>query len=276
MQHEGYFKSRDGLDFFERRWEPDGEARAHVVLVHGYGEHCSRYEHVAQAFNEGGLTVHSWDQRGYGRSPGKRAYIRDFEILLQDVDHYLEHLRPRFDGKPWFFMGHSMGGLVLARYVETRQVDACGLVFSSAFLAFGDDVPKFLLPVADVLGILVPWLPVSSVDNTGLSRDPAVVAAADTDPLGFHKGTSARTGAQFNAAIKAANAEFGKIAAPLYVIHGEKDRIVGNAGSRRLYEQCRSQDKTLKIYDGGYHELWNDIIKAEVIAGIREWILARA
>ena len=275
MAEEGYFTSRDGLDFFERRWAPDGEAQAHIVLIHGYGEHCGRYGHVAQAFNEGGLAVHAYDQRGFGRSPGKRAYIRDFDGLLLDLDHFVDHVRPRFGGKPWFLMGHSMGGLVLARYVETRTVDARGLVFSSALLAFGEDVPRFLLPLASVLGTFAPWLPVASVDNTGLSRDPTVVEAADNDPLCFHGRTCARTGAQFQRAIQAACADFEAITAPLYVIHGAEDRIVGNAGSRLLHERCGSEDKTLKIYEGGYHELFNDLEKEAVIAGMRDWMLAR-
>jgi len=275
MGAEGCFKSVDHLDFYERRWEPAGRAKADLVLLHGYGEHCSRYDHVGKALSLAGIAVHTYDQRGYGRSPGKRAYIDDFNVLLGDLDVYLAHLQPRLEGAPFFMMGHSMGGMVLAAYMQTRQVPVRGLIFSSPFLALNDDVPKILLALASILGAITPWLPVARVDNAGLSRDPKVVEAADKDPLSYHGMVKARTGAQFNAVIGRIQADFEAITAPVYIIHGGEDRIVPNAGSRMLYERCSSTDKTLKIYEGGYHELWNDLEKEAVISGIRDWILAR-
>jgi len=275
MSAEGYFKSADHLDFYERRWEPEMHSKANLVLLHGYGEHCSRYDHVGKALSEAGIAVYTYDQRGYGRSPGKRAYIDNFDALLADLDVYLEHVQPRLKDLPFFMMGHSMGGMVLAAYMQTRQAPVRGLIFSSPFLALNDDVPKILLALANVLGAITPWLPVARVDNSGLSRDPKVVEAADNDPLSYHGMVKARTGAQFNAVLGRIQPNFEAISAPIYVIHGEEDRIVPNAGSRMLYERCSSADKTLKIYAGGYHELWNDLEKEAVISGIRDWILAR-
>ena len=251
-----------------RAREPGADSRVRRIL--------RALRHVAKAFNEGGIRVHSLDQRGYGRSPGKRAYIDRFDSLLEDMDAYLELVRPRLDGKPLFLMGHSMGGLLLTRYAETRTLDARGLIFSSPFLAFNDDVPKFLLSVAGVLGRWLPWLPVGGVDNSGLSRDPAVAVAADADPLAFHGKVRARTGAQFSVAIKQAHENFAKISLPALIIHGGSDKVVSNAGTRALNEGCLSVDKTFKIYEGGYHELWNDLEKDTVIASIRDWILERA
>lgn len=276
MDYDGHFKTRDGHDFYERGWLPEGAARTHLVLIHGYGEHCSRYAQVGEALARAGIAVHTYDQRGFGHSPGKRAYIRDFDALLVDLDDYLEHVRPRFEDKAWFAMGHSMGGMVLTRYVQTRTIDARGLVFSSPFLGFNDDVPKVLIALASVLGKIAPWLPVGGVDNTGLSRDPKAVEAADNDPLCFHGKIRARTGQQFDVTIGRARADFAAITAPAYIIHGACDKIVPSAGSRMLHEGIGSEDKTLKVYDGGYHELWNDLDKDDAIAGIRDWILARA
>jgi len=274
MNHEGEFKTHDGAHLYDRRWEPVGETRAHVALIHGYGEHCSRYAHVADAFNEAGIAVHTYDQRGFGHSPGKRGSIARFEILLQDLDAFLAHIQPRLQGKPCFFMGHSMGGLVLASYVETRTVHPPGLIFSSPFLAFTDDVPPILLSLADVLGAFVPWLPIRGVSNTCLSRDPAVVEASENDPLSFHGMVNAGTGAQFNAAIRKACAHFDKIVAPVYIVHGEDDRLVPYVGSQLLHEGIRSEDKTLIIYRDGYHELWNDLEKEAVFKGMIEWMIA--
>jgi acylglycerol lipase len=276
MSYEGEFPASDGLNFYERRWDAEGEAAAHLVLVHGYGEHCSRYAEVGAACNAAGITVHTYDQRGFGHSPGKRAYIGRFDLLLADLDAYLEHIRDRFDGKPWFIMGHSMGGMVLGGYVETRELDARGLVFSSPFLAFPDDTPKLLLTIAGIAGSIVPWMPVGGVDNTGLSRDPAVIEAADNDPLAYHGMVRARTGAQFKYAMERIHASARKIALPAYIIQGGADKVIGPSGAQKFFDGIASEDKQLKLYDEGYHELWNDLCKEEVISGIIEWIEARS
>ncbi len=271
MDWEGQFKSPDGLDLYERRWEAEGEAAANVVLIHGYGEHCSRYAHVGAALNAAGLTVLTYDQRGFGHSPGKRGYVGDFDLLLNDLDAYLEHIKPLLEGKPWFMMGHSMGGMVMGAYVLSRKIDARGLLFSSPFLGFPDDVPKILLSLAGILAKILPWLPVGGVENTGLSRDPAVVERAENDPLGFHGRVAARTGAQFNETIKGILPNVAQITAPILVMHGTDDAIVPPAGSQALYDGASSQDKTLKMFEGGYHELWNDLCQEEMLGDIVAW-----
>ncbi len=275
MDYEGTFQSSDGLEFYKRGWLPEGDARANVVLIHGYGEHCSRYAHAGAAFKRAGFGVHTYDQRGYGHSPGRRAYVERFDTLLEDLDTYMAHVEPLLDGKPWFLMGHSMGGLIVASYAETRTIAARGLIFSSPFLAFNDDVPAILFPLAKLLGTVAPWLPVSGVDNQYLSRDPEVVKAADVDPLAYHGKVVARTGAQFNMAITRAREHFGAIALPSLILHGSADKVVPAAGSRLLHERCGARDKTLRIFEGGYHELWNDLCKEEFLALVCEWILQR-
>jgi alpha-beta hydrolase superfamily lysophospholipase len=246
---------------------------ANLALLHGYGDHCGRYDHVARAFNASGITVHSFDQCGHGRSPGRRAFIRNFARLEGDLDQFLQHILPLLGDKPFFMMGHSMGGLLLARYAELCHPDVTGLIFSSPFLAFSEEVPKILLALAPLLGTVLPWMPVGGVDNAGLSRDPAVIAAGDNDPLGFHGNVRACTGAQFYLAIQAAHEEFAKIDQPMIVFHGSGDKVVNCAGSRALYDGCQSKDKTLRIVEGGYHELWNDLCKEEVIGGMCDWML---
>jgi alpha-beta hydrolase superfamily lysophospholipase len=275
MKQEGTFETSDKLSFYKREWIPDEAKRANLVLIHGYGEHCSRYDEMACALNGAGIAVFSYDQRGFGRSPGVRAFIYDFDLLLKDLDAYLACIRPSLEDGPVFMMGHSMGGMVLANYIMTRQPDLRGLIFSSPFLGFNPDVPRFVLALAGILGTLVPWLPVGAVDNTGLSRIPEVVASADNDPLSYHGKVKARTGAQFNLAIRYATAGFDKIVRPMLVLHGSGDKIVPCSGSRLLYEKAGSTDKTLKIFEGGYHELWNDLCKEEMIGDVREWMLAR-
>jgi len=275
MCQSGRFETQDGLVLFAHRWEPPGDSRAHLVLLHGYCEHAGRYGHVAQALNAMGIAVYAYDQRGHGKSPGKRGYIRDFDVLLQDLDCFFDHIRAHLDGKPHVVMGHSLGGLVLARYAQTRRLDARALVFSSALLQINDDVSRLLVALADVLGTLTPWLPVASLDSSRIARDRDVVNAYDADPLIYHDKILARSGAQINGAIARARADVEAISAPVYIIHGADDRLVPVDGSRLLHDRCGSNDKTLVIYEGGYHELLNDLEKETVIANLCAWLDAR-
>lgn len=275
MNHEGIFKSHDGLDFFERHWQADGDARADLVLLHGYCEHSGRYAHVAGALNGIGINVHAYDQRGHGRSAGQRGYIRRFDDLLDDLDHFIGHIGSRLGNAPLFMMGHSMGGLVLVHYVATRKPDVRGLVFSSPFLAINDDVSPVVIALAGVLGNVTPWLPVARLDSAGIARDPDVVRAYDTDPLIHHGKILARTGHQLNTAIARAQTLFEAVAAPVYIIHGTDDPLVPAEGSRLLYERCRSEDKMYHPRDGGYHELLNDYEKESVLAELCDWLRNR-
>lgn len=274
MATEAQFQSRDGLDFFEISWLPAGTPRGHVVLVHGYAEHCRRYAHVAAFLNALGFAVHSYDQRGHGKSPGKRGYIAQFDTLLDDLDTYFAHIQSRFAGQPVFLMGHSMGGLVVTRYVQTRTLPLCGLVLSSSLLAIGD-VSPFLIALAGVLGKLTPTLPVLALDAKAISRDPREVAAYESDPLVYHGKILARTGAELNAAIKAAQARFGSITLPVYAIHGTEDALAPVAGSRLLVAGLGSTDKTLREYEGGYHELFNEPERELVLTGVGDWLQGR-
>jgi acylglycerol lipase len=271
----GTFTAPDGAAFWERRWEPAGDTKAHLVLIHGYGEHCSRYEEVARAMNDAGIAVHTYDQRGFGRSPGKRGYIKDIEALVADLGAFVAHVQPRFEDKPVFFMGHSMGGQVLAYFYITRKPAARGLIFSSPFLAFTDDVPKALLAVSGVVGRLLPWMPVDKLKLGAVSRDPAAVQAAENDPLSHHGFIHARTGAQFKRAIEYVHANMAAIDAPFLALHGTDDQLVAPAGTRVLYEKACAEDKTLEIVEGGYHELWNDLEKERIITLMTGWISAR-
>lgn len=273
MDYEGTFRTHDGVDLYERGWEPAEPVAGRVVFVHGYGEHCSRYAETAHVMNKAGFSVHTYDQRGFGRSPGRRGEVADFDLLLQDLDAFLEHMGPRLAGEPWFLMGHSMGGLVVASHAETRGVAARGLVLSSPFLALG--APAILIKLAGVLGAVAPCIPVARVDYPARSRDPRAVEEARNDKLIFPGPVRARTGSEFARVVDRARANFHRINAPVYIIHGSADQIVPNEGSRLFYERCASQDKTFRMYEGGYHELWNDLEKDAVLQGICGWMAAR-
>jgi acylglycerol lipase len=276
MFEEKWFEVAPGLKLFERRLLPDTPAKARVIVLHGYGDHCTRYTWVMEQFQKAGIASYTYDQRGHGRSPGKRGYIVRFEELLDDLDIFLEHVRAESDAAlPLFVLGHSMGGMVLARWAQTRQPDLKGLIFSSPFLAFPDDVPAILITLTPVVAKIAPWAPVSKVDNTGLCRDPEIVRIANEDPLGYHGKVAAHTAGEFSRIIAAIKKELNKITLPMLTIHGKCDRVVSPSGSHLLHDQAGASDKHFKIFEEAYHEIYNDLDKEEFMALIIEWITER-
>jgi len=273
MFAEGRFSASGGEDYYRCSWTT-ADAGCNVVIIHGYREHCLRYEHVAAFLNAGGYNVFTYDQLGHGKSPGKKAYIERFGLLVDDLESYLEYLTPELQGKPTFVIAHSMGGLVFTRFLETRAWRPRAAVFSSPFLQV-QEVSPVLLAVAGVLSRWTPWLPVAGLDAKSISRDPAVVRQYENDPLNGHGPIVARSGAEITAAVAQARAEMGKITLPLYIIHGKDDRLAPCGASQYLYDHAASADKTLRLYDDGYHELFNDLEKDTVLRGVRDWIDSR-
>ena len=269
------FTTSDGLELRTRSWLPSSMPDGSVILIHGYGDHCGRYERFAHELNGASLAVYSYDQRGFGRSDGKRGYVARFDDLLADLDRFIEVIGPDIQGKPVFMLGQSFGGLLTARYAQTRQPDFAGLVLCSPFLGFPDHIPKALLVLGRFIATIAPWMPVSKVDSQGLSRRPEVVAAADADPLSYHGSVLARTGAEMQKAIAEAFHDISRLSQPLYIAHGDADSIVPVSGSQALHDQCPSEDKTLSIYPGGYHELWQDLEDEAMMNEVCEWICQR-
>ena len=275
MIQENWFNATPDIRLYERRLVPQAPPLANVIIIHGYGDHCSRYEWVMEQFCGEQIATYTYDQRGHGRSPGKRAYIQRFEDLLDDLDAFLAHVASDVSGAPLFLMGHSMGGMVLARHAQTRDVSARGLVFSNPFLAFSDEVPEFLIKLGPAIAKVLPWLPIGKVDNSGISRVPEVVKATNEDPLCHHGRVAAHTAGEFYRMVQAIAADFPRIALPLLVIHGSADIIVSPSGSQALHDKAASADKTLHLFPDGYHEIFNDLDKEEFMAEIITWIKAR-
>lgn len=261
-----------GENYYVRRWALEAP-QGHILLVHGFGEHCGRYDHVAAAFNGAGYSVYSYDHRHHGRSPGKRARIDRFDRLPADLDAFEQHLRTLIGGAPFFIFAHSMGGLVTTRYLEIYgpPPGLLGVVFSSSFLQIPDHVSPLLIKVARVLGATLPWLPVAKLENEALSRDATVVKDYIEDPLNNHSPICARTGAELNEAVLAARADCARITVPAFIFHGDADRLAMPGGSKYLHEHMGSKDKTFRLYPGGYHELFNDYERDEVLRSVIAW-----
>jgi alpha-beta hydrolase superfamily lysophospholipase len=269
---EGYFQNKQGLRLHYRQWVSDGTAKANLVIVHGYGEHCGRYEDKAAILNAGGYAVHSFDLTGYGKSAGKKAFIPAFAHYLDDLESFLGFKAAAFAGKPLFLMGQSMGGLIVALYAATRTTTAAGMILCSPSLRISDDVSPLLQKLSGVVGALAPMLPILPLETGAFSRDPAIADDYEKDPLVYHGRIRARTGAEIIRGVRAARENMDKIALPLLILHGTADRLCDPRGSRDLYARAASSDKTLRMFEEGYHELFNDLEKKAVMNTIVGWL----
>jgi alpha-beta hydrolase superfamily lysophospholipase len=272
---EDSISTEDGLRLHTQYWSPSSAPKATVALVHGYGEHCGRYDHVAKTFLERETAVYAYDQRGYGRSDGPRAYVDSFEKYLDDLARFLEYVRSRQPNCPLFLFGHSMGGLVVLKYALERQPSVRGLLLSAPAIEINPDLAPLLRRLAHWIGRLFPRLPTTRSPEGAISRDPAVVEEAQNDPLNYHGRVLARTGAEMLRAGEEVRDSLHELNTPFLVLHGTADTLASPEWSRRLYERAATTDKTIQLYEGLYHETFNEPEQDEVLADLGDWLCER-
>lgn len=271
---EGKITTPNGTALYEQHWMPMG-AKASVVIVHGIGEHSSRYKHVADFLAEHGYAVQTYDQRGHGKT-GSDLHINSIEDFWNDLDFVRNRASERVANKPVFLYGHSMGGCIVASFAIARQPSAAGLILSSALLKTPDNISPLLIRVSALLSKIAPRLKTIKLSSASISQDPEVVAAYDADPLVYHGGVPARLGAELNSAVALIQASMEAITLPMLIWHGTADALTDIAGSQQLYERAQSTDKTLKLYEGGFHEMHNEPNQDEVLGDLLAWLDARA
>ncbi|MFP6581678.1 MAG: alpha/beta hydrolase [Candidatus Hydrogenedentota bacterium] len=260
------------MSLFRKSW-PLHAPKANVLIVHGYAEYCERYDHVAERLNEHGYAVYSYDQRGHGNSPGTLGQIPSFDALTDDLAKVLNTLQDEVDEHlPFFIWGHSMGGLVTSACTIRHQPDITGLVLTSPGVKADETVSPVLKALSGIIAAVLPKVPVHALDPTGISRDEVEVKKYIEDPLVYHGKILAQTGNQLVKTIDFVEANYGKITVPTLIMHGTEDRLVNVIASEALHAGMSSSDKTLKIYDGGYHELFNDIIREEFFTDLFAWL----
>jgi alpha-beta hydrolase superfamily lysophospholipase len=266
--------STDGLPLMGRCWEPEAEPRAVVCLVHGLGEHCGRYAHVAAALNQAGYAVLACDQRGHGRSGGKRGYIPSYEALMSDIDLLLAQAEQRFPGKPRFLYGHSLGGNEVLNYALRRRGCAlAGVVSTSPGLRTAFKPPALQLAAGRLMNRLWPAFTMpNGLELAAISRDPAVVAAYQADPL-VHDRLSARLGIELLQSGEWAIAHAAEFPVPLLLMHGTADRLTSHQASQEF--ASHAPNCTLKLWEGLYHETHNEPEKGEVIGFVISWLDAQ-
>lgn len=270
------FTSADGLRLPTRAWLPDGDAvRAAIVVVHGLGEHVGRYDALATRLVRAGHAVHGYDQRGHGYAQGARAQVRRFEDLIGDLAAFAASVRAWHPEAPLVLFGHSMGGVVAARAVQTEAVRPNLLVLSSPALRDGTDVPGWVRRLVARLAGPFPSLPTVRIDPGALSRDAAEVAAYRQDPAVFHGPVKARLGTEMGKHGALVLAEADRLAVPLLLLHGKEDRLARPGASGELHRALEGRDATLVLYDGGPHELFHDPLRERATADLLAWLDAR-
>jgi acylglycerol lipase len=267
---DGTFTSFGGLNIFFRSWRPSGTPRGVVVIVPGFNSHSAYYAWVADQFVAGGLAVYALDLRGRGKSDGERFYVEKFDDYVSDVAAFVTLAKSLEPGLPIFLLGHSAGGVVACVYTLEHQAELAGLICES--FAFQVPAPDFALAVFKGLSHVAPHAHILHLKNEDFSRDPKAVDAMNADPLIAHETQPTQTLAAMVRADERLKKEFPLITLPVLILHGTKDKATRPSGSQLFHDTAGSTDKTLKLYEGGFHDLLNDLDKEAVISDIRQWV----
>lgn len=263
--------SADASRLFVRRFEVE-DARGEVLLVHGFGEHSGRYGSITEYLNARHYNVSSYDHRGHGRSEGLPGHIEHFSDYEVDLDAVISWVRGFALDRRLFLIGHSMGGLVVLRYLATRNEHLAGALISAPLIGVASPVPAYKLLVARLSAKVIPRLRLDNgVDPAMLSRDPAVGRAYVADPL-VNRRVSARWFFEATKAMEEVARYAARIKLPLLVMQGTQDHIASVEATERLFAQIGSADKELVLYPENYHELFNEPEKREIYERVTEWL----
>jgi acylglycerol lipase len=259
----------DGTELFVRSWKPADKSWAFVLLVHGIAEHSGRYEHVGAWLAAAGLDVTAYDQRGFGASAGRRAFVESWGVVHDDLEAQLAGVRARAGGGLVVVYGHSLGGLIALGYVLTDRPKPDALVLSAP--AIEAAIPGWKRTVAKLLGRVAPNVEIkNALDGGDLSRDPAIAEDYFADPLNCHT-TTTRFAAAALAEQTRVQARLGDLSVPTLVIHGGADRIVPVGSSEAM---ASIHGVTRLTYPDHRHELHNEPDGPEILDDVVAWLRA--
>ncbi len=265
------FNTMDGLKLHGQKWAPSSEPRAVVCLLHGLGEHCGRYGHVAEAFNQAGYALMAFDLRGHGLSAGKRGHAKSYTALMDDISLFLELAKEQYPDLPVFLYGHSLGGNLAIHYALRRLPKLAGIIASSPLFRTAVKPPAWKMSLLRAMYGLWPSLTIpSGLETASMSRDDKVVQTHQEDPLG-HKRISARLAIDMLRNGEWNMMHAADLSCPILLMHGKADRTTSARATRefalRVGETC-----TLKIWGGFYHELHNEPEQSEVFEYVLNWM----
>ncbi len=277
MKHlETTFTTHDGKVLYLQAWL-SSQPKASMLLVHGLGEHSSRYLHLVEKLVDIGVSVFTFDGRGHGKSADGKptAYFDSYKDYLRDIDSLFKKVKTYVPDLPSFLYGHSMGGGMVAAYLLDYRPDTAGAILSSPAIKEAEGTSKILVAISGLISKWFPKFKVLVLDPFKISRIQEEVEKYLQDPLVYTQPIPARTGHELLKMMRSIQERASEISLPLLLIHGSADDFTNPKGSEMLAERAGSIDKTLKIFPGGYHELINDSDQDEVMDVIIRWIRER-
>ncbi len=273
MKHkEGFFTGVRDTEIYYQGWLPEGDVKAVLLLVHGLAEHSGRYSNVVDFFVPQDFAAYGLDHVGHGKSQGKRVHVERFEDFTDSLKIYFNMIREWHPDVPIFLIGHSMGGLIGAAYLLDYQDELAGAVLSAPSVKVPDDISPAIIFVGKVLSILAPKMGLIGLEAEGVSRDPEVVDAYVNDPLVHIGKYTSRLAAELLKAMERVSANAGTIKLPVLLLQGSADKLVDPSGAQILHDALGSEDKTLKIYEGLYHEVFNEPEHEQVLGDVKSWL----
>jgi len=266
--------TEDGL--YYRHWAPeDNRPQATIMLIHGLGEHCQRYNALGEYLTNSGFALSSMDLPSHGRSEGKRGHIDTFDVFQQAALGLYDKTLSRHPDAPIFLLGHSMGGLIAARLLLDHQQKFQGALLSGAAIQSPQEPPAWQVTVIKTIAKLFPKAAMLQLDASGISRDPKVVDAYMADPLVSKDKLSAKFLVEMTNTMERCKTNAADISLPLLVMHGAADLMTAPAGSKLLHDSASSSDKQLRLYEGLYHEIFNEPEAQDIYAELVAWITKR-
>jgi acylglycerol lipase len=261
-----------GIELYAQGWLPESTPRGVIVVAHGLAEHGGRYETLAGELVRHGYAVYAIDHRGHGRSSGPRANIDRFSHLVSDFCAFTGKCARQHLDTPVFMLGHSMGGAIAFASALRVQHTLRGLVLSAPALATDTKLPVLQEMLVRLLSVVAPNAGALALPASAVSRDPDVVARYEADPLVHHKKVPARTLVELLGAMQGFPAQAPKLRLPTLILHGTADKLVPLAATRPVYQAFGTRDRVLKLYDGLYHEVFNEPERETVTADLFRWL----
>jgi len=274
MEHkENNFIGEKGLKIYYQYWLPEGKPKAIIQIVHGFGEHSGRYSNVINKLVPMSYAIYADDHRGHGKSEGTPNYVDSFDQYIEDEKKLYDIAKENHPNISYFMLGHSMGSVIAQHFTKKYESLLDGLILSGAGNSAGEDVSGFLKFISKVISKIVPKMTIkTNLDPNFLSHDPEVVKAYIKDPLVHHEKITTRL-------AKEMLVNFGKLSEivedlqkPLLVQCGSEDKAV--FGIENLKEHYKMEDKTVKIYEGLYHEVYNESKdkRSMVLNDLLQWL----